>query len=370
MLRPRKPSSVSTVEKPAHFFNDRLAGEEPLAFATADRLCRLSASIVAIRPWEFLADKDLFLLKDPMSGEMCHCSVMGALGEVFSLYVYIGSESYRFFRKVAAGEPVSSGDFRGSQTGVSVEYVGSAEVTPPDRELLRHFGHPTQKGVGRPIFRALRPGYYPWYVTEAEGRLLAECMQALVVFCNKHSKQTVNYWTEKDTYPLLVPMPDSPESYKIEIVKVPIPLPAMPKPSVLDEARLSKLRAKDYAMRGCFEADCFYAMAKLGARNERKSFVRIGLVTDAKSGFLFPPEIGMAARSLAEVLPDAILKAIETIKFLPEEIRLDKEEFKTVLAPLAQQLGISLRVVKSSPAVREAKQGLLAMMGDPSAFRP
>lgn len=354
-----------------HFFQNQLKEEEPLTLATASRLYTLSAVIMGIAPWEFLADQNLFVLQDGNSGEMCYCSVMGAMGEVFSLYVYVGSESYRFFKKVSLGEPVSSSDFLGSQTGVSVEFVKASELTPPDRDLLKYFDHPTKRGLRSPIFRALRPGYYSWYVTESEGSLLAECMQALIAFCEHLSRQTVNFWEEEDRYPLLTPS-GAPERgrYQIQTIKAPMPAAPPPKPPVMDETRLRRLRERDYTVRGCLEADSFSSNVKIGGPNERRSFVRVGLVTDATSGFLFPPELGTASKTAGEVLVNAILNAIETANCIPAEVRVSSQEMKVMLEPLVQQIGTALRVVKSLPSLREAKEGLLATMGDPGMFQP
>jgi len=59
------------------------------------------------------------MIKDPASGEMCYCSVMGALGQVYSLQVYIGSEGYQLFKRIAVGQPITAGEFFASQRGVS-----------------------------------------------------------------------------------------------------------------------------------------------------------------------------------------------------------------------------------------------------------
>src|SRR5437016_10534464 len=90
-----KPFASSETEAPREFFKKQLAGEVPVSFPTAKRLFEKAAELMAIRPWQFLEDQDLILLKSPLSDETCYCSVMGALGQVFSLHAYVGGERDR-----------------------------------------------------------------------------------------------------------------------------------------------------------------------------------------------------------------------------------------------------------------------------------
>jgi hypothetical protein len=59
------------------------------------------------------------------------------------------------------------------------------------------------------------------------------------------------------------------------------------------------------------------------------------------------------------------LNAIDTAQCLPREIRVDQHEFRTILEPLASELRLAVRMVKRLPALQQAKEELLAMMGDP-----
>lgn len=352
-------------DRPTHFFKAQLAGEEPLTWQTAERLYKLSAEIYALKPWTLLADQDLFLVRDPASGQIGYCSVMGALGEVLSLYVYLGEESYRTFQRVAAGEQLAPEEFLTSQTGISIEFVTLSELTPPDRELLKWFGHPLKRGSRAPMFRTLRSGFHPWYVTEPEAIMLAECMAALMFLCAiRLSRPETSYWNQEDIYPMIVPVGINGErTYKIEMHEPGAPPPApAPAPAPLDDARLRKVREKDYTMRGCFEVDCFYVPTMVGGKNDRKAFARLGLITESASGFVFKPELATAEKPVAQILLDSLLNAIDAARFIPAEVRVSSNEFKGLLDPVAQQLGISLHVMKSLPSLERARHSLMAMM--------
>jgi hypothetical protein len=364
-------AAMSDRQTPPEFFKKQLAGESPLTFSTAERLFALATAFIAVRPWDFLEDQHLILLKSPLSNETCYCSVMGALGEVFSLHAYIGDASYSYFKKMAAGTPISIGEFYGSLRGVYVEFVGLSELTPPDRELARVFGHQLKRGLKVPIFRALRPGYHPWYPTENEGFVLAECLGAVLALCKRMLKgDAQDYWKDAGVFPFLVPAQEcgSGERYDVEMVKVSKSPATTPEPAPLDQDRIREIRDRRYPVRGVFEADHLYGGGMIGKKDERKACVRIGLVADGNSGMLFPPELGMPERPTSDIIATVVLKAVESARRVPREIRVDQPQLKTLLEPLAAELGITVRSVKHLPVLQEAKQELLALMGDPGPF--
>src|SRR6266404_850154 len=248
MSNSESDGAVARAKEPRRFFEKQLAGEQPLSFETAGQLFRLGMKLLAVQPWEFLEDQDLILMQDGESGEICYCSTMGALGEVFSLQVYTGAESYRFFRRIAAGKPTSAGDFFSSMRGVSVEFVTAREQTPPDRELLEAFGHLKKRGKRAPIFRALRPGYHPWYVTEGEAKTLVCCLQGIIPFC-RHAleHEDIDYWENEDVFPFLVPKAgaETPKLLEIRLVNAPEPPLAGSQPAQLDEALISGILHKN-----------------------------------------------------------------------------------------------------------------------------
>jgi hypothetical protein len=363
----KRANKLPDNQQPLAFFTKQLEHEQPLTAATAGRLYQLSLALATLKPWNFVGDGEIFLVEDPVSEQTCFCSIMGALGEVLSLHVYIGPDSYRLLRKVLAGKKVSPGEFFAAHRGVSVEFARAPELTPPDRVLLKHFKHPAGKGMMAPIFRALRPGYHPWYVAEPEAVLLARCMHAAVVFCEIVSADPdVDYWQEEDVLPLVVPTGDdgSQQGFAIKIKKMRAPAPraAPAAPPRLDEARLARILANDYSQQGAVEADYFYTGGVIGKPHQRKAILPIALVTDAESGFLFKPEMGAPAQGQGETLIGAVMSAIESGRRMPREIRVRQSEFKTLLEPLAARLGITVSVLKSLPEIDRAKKALLAMM--------
>ncbi len=371
MIDSKGPAAATRAKEPRRFFEKQLPGELPLSFETADRLYQLAMALFAMQPWDFLADRDLILMKETGSGEICYCSIMGALSEVFSIQVYVGAESYRFFRRIASGKPVTAGDFFASFRGVSAEFVTAKEQTPPDHELLQAFGHPKKRGGRAPIFRVARPGYHPWYVTESEARLLVYCLQGALAFCRNASEMdAADYCEQEDVFPFLVPNPHdkSRERFEIQLVKAPEPPSATPRAAELDEGPIAEILRGNLPRKGALDADHFFTCAKIGDKNERPACVHMAIVNDADSGYAFKPELGKPEEPIGELLVRALLGAMRDGRCVPEEVRVRQKDFQVLLSTLSERLGFVVRVMKSLPALDCLKNSLLAMMGEPGEF--
>jgi len=189
----------SAGSKPDQFFAKELSGETPPFLFHHGKALPAGRQPVCLEPWDVLDETELVLTRDSATGETCYCSVMGALGQVLAVHAYIGTEGYRQFRRVAAGEIAGAGEFYERQHSVYVEFVPRAELDGQDRKLLTAMGHPLGAVKASPIFRANRPGFRPWFVTEEEGRLLAECLHAVIVICSVVSTQPgLEYWNRVD----------------------------------------------------------------------------------------------------------------------------------------------------------------------------
>jgi hypothetical protein len=342
------------------FFQDQLKGEEALSPTTAVQLYAETTRFMEERPWEFLADEELILVDDPESGERCYCCVMGAAGEWIGMHVYQGEESYRMYRKLASGQKPDPYSFYEKQKGVSLEIVRAAELEAADRVLLKALDHPLKKGMLAPQFRAVRPGFLPWYVTEAEGRLLRYCLCAVNVFCaTVTDEELAKFWRKKDAFPLVVVPENKEQEYKVCLVTAPAPGPAPIEVADLDEERIRRIAAEYKKSETILEAEHFFAPGIIGQKNERKMCMHPTIIADANSGFLYHTEFGMPGESRAASVSRALLAAMESAHFVPAEVRVKETVLGTGLAGLGSALGFEVRTVKNLPAVQEAKRFLI-----------
>ena len=346
------------------WFVKELAGENPPSLSSLESLYELASTLYALQPWHILDENELVLVRDPATDEMCYCGVMGALGEVVSMHAYIGTESYRLFRKIDAGETVGAGEFFASQRSVSVEFVSRADLDVAERKLLAALGHPVGRGLASPVFRATRPGFFPWFVTEEEAQTLALCMRVVIEICSAVVTQAdVSYWDQPDTYPLLSPveMAGSEPQFRIEPIRAPLPSQPPLSPVRLTEEQLGELKGRDYSVRGAIELDYIVSAAAVGEKNERKACTCVGLAVDARGGYVFPAELTGPTVPPADVLAAALLKAIQATRALPREVRVRNPRFKDCLAPFSES-GVPIKVVNSLPALEQAREHLLGAL--------
>jgi hypothetical protein len=359
----RKSIPISTTP-PEHWFVKELAGEEPPTFSALQELHALAHVWYQLRPWELLDDCNLILVRDPVSGELCYCSVMGALGEVFSLHVYLGEQSYLNFCNLADEKLTDPAEFMAGLRSVSVEFVPRSELEKQDRDLLTAVGYPKGRGQASPIFRAIRPRYLPWFVNATEAETLAECLRAVLAFCRGiEGKETPDFWEKEHTYPLVERASEAAEhQYTVRLQKAPVPAELPMEAARLDEELLRQIKKLDLPVRGAIEVGHMYGMGAVGGKYERKACTMLALAADAASGMIYAPELAEPGTPIADSLAKVLMKAVLSSRAMPSEVRV-RGEFKAALAPLTRNFGITVKPVAKLRVVENTLASLQQMMG-------
>jgi hypothetical protein len=359
-----KKRTASASAPPQQWFVKELAGETPPSFESLQRLYSLASELYSLRPWRILEEDQLIVVRDSVSGELRFCSVMGALGEVFSMHAYMGAEGLRQFRRIEAGEFSDPGEFLASTHCIYVEFVAKAELLRQDKELLAAVKHPQGRGLASPIFRTMRPGFLPWLVNEQEARALAECIRAVNVVCSiVANEQDADFWEDPDTLPMVTCIEGGEPRFKVEMFHPVLPPEPPVAPVQLPEEVLSAVRAKDYAVRGVMELDMTYSAASIGKKNERNACAAFAIAVDAQSGMVLAPEVSDSSVAPGDMLAAVFLKAIQSSRTLPKEIRVRSQKLKDSLTPLMESFAVKVRVPSKMPASDEAKAHLLNFRG-------
>ena len=355
------------IDPPSSFFERELAGDVAPSFQSMRALYDRAAHVHKLAPWNYLQEENLVVFQEPIANEQCFSSVMGALGEVRMLQAYVGASSYFWFRKMHDGRKVTAGDFYANQRSVFVQYVSIRELEAPDRELLKAMRHPLAKGTVAPIFRTIRPGYHPWFVTENEARILTAAMEAVLAVCDLMDKDPdLDPWETADVYPLakLEEAKDGRQKYLVSEVDAPRPALTMPVPPSLDTKRIQTIIARKLPSTGILEVDHFYTLSMIGEKYARKACMRIALAIEAKTALAHPPQVSSPEESTGEILQRLVLGAIEASGAIPSKIYVRDREYKSLLAPLAGALDFEIAVKKSLPALDFCKSEMQAMLGE------
>jgi hypothetical protein len=141
------------------------------------------------RPWTAMCDSDLFGVRDPETGAVGYCSVMGQLGEYFAVHVYLGGAgiaSYLAVQDAAderGGEP---DDLRlilagRSQLCLVLEFQNATELGRAEKALLKDLGLSFRGRHAWPSFRREDPGLEPAHLDRGEARFLTAALEQTLV---------------------------------------------------------------------------------------------------------------------------------------------------------------------------------------------
>jgi len=130
-----------------------------------------------IECWNWMEDSDLFGVQNPEDGEIGYCCVLGALGEVFGLAVYLGAEGLNEYLKVQSGE-IAPKDFDAvHQRCLLASFEDRRLLQRPDLEVIKKLGLKFRGSKSWSLFRSYQPGYYPWYLNKKEAIFLTIALQ-------------------------------------------------------------------------------------------------------------------------------------------------------------------------------------------------
>ena len=335
-----------------------------------------------------MSDADVFGVQNPEDGEIGYCCVLGELGEVLGLVVYLGTDGLEQHRKIQSGKlHAGSPEFIYSQHCLTAWFGDRRELDKDDLKVLKQLGLKFRGSNAWPQFRSFQPGYYPWHLTESEAKYLTLCLEQArdVALCLEKDPDWLSA-PNKNHYLVRVPVDetsvateptvfnasmgqqllfkafDEPHrwQWKTEWLK-PAPLTrAKVRPYSIDEVRLQRIKNTSQAQHGTWEADAFYAPNPVGGDN-RPFFPYTFLCVDHESGFIFDTVLAEPSMWQTEFCK-TFLESIEAHKLVPSTLWVRKEELRELFEPVATRLGIEVRLTKKLPAIDRAKRELLKFL--------
>jgi hypothetical protein len=312
--------------------------------------------------WTWMTEENIFGIQDPKTGEIGYCCVIGSLGEVFGLIVYLGSEGLDGFKKLRAKrrEP---GSLEGLllHNCLSLTFDDRKYVHKEEHEIIKQLGLSVRGRNAYPIFKNLKPGYFPWSITSDEAVYLTHALTQAEDVCLRFKEQkTLLDPPARGEYFVRTPELNGDEiTWRDQWLK---PAPVKPKPlSVqLDELRLQRLKSRNFKMQGVWEFD--YAFADIPTKeSDRPFFPCFLIVADHEAGFIFHSHMG-TPDAYPSQFANSFIECLEKTGFLPMEILLAKDEAKLILEPITSRLGIKLTKVTTCKEANRARREFVKFM--------
>ena len=333
------------------------------------KLYQAAVSFHSLQAWKLFDDSEVFGVKDPVSGEIGYCCVLGALGEVFALCMYRGSEGLALHRKMQAGEvDPSMDDSFAMQNALMAEFCDRKELEKEDLAVIKQLEFKPIKSPyapGYPCFRNYTPGFAPWFISEDEAQWLTFALRCAVDLTEAVEEDGDLLEPEKQGHCLLY-FPRDTGGAELSWTRkrhLPEPLrePTLPEMSI-DELRLRKIQKQSLKQDTPWEMDCFYLSGGVIQDRDRPYYLRCVMVAHKQSGFIFHADMLSSEQDTFSSLRRVFLEAIEKHDLLPNELHVRDELTWETLKPLAEKLGCRLRLTRNLPAIFEAKGALNEQM--------
>src|SRR5665648_400943 len=134
-----------------------------------------------LAPWNWMHDTDIFGVKDPVSGEIGYCCIMGAEGKYYALGLYLGSKGLYGLSDILSGDfSESNDDTMFIQNCLMASFEDRKNLQKQDLQQLKALDLKFRGRDAWPLFRNYTPGFVPWYLKRDEVRFLTIALRQAV----------------------------------------------------------------------------------------------------------------------------------------------------------------------------------------------
>lgn len=297
--------------------------------------------------WDWMSDSDIFGVKDPATGEIGYCCILGAAGEVLGMAVYPGTPGLEVYLKLLSSETgPRDPDFLFIHRCLTADFNDREDLDKPDRDVIRSLGLTFRGRNAWPQFRSYLPGYFPWYLTDSEARFLAVALEQGLNVCQRFRRDTtllspprggvylVRTAREKEGQLVWENEWLEPEPFEEK------GLPFEP----LDEGTLARIKETLKPRDQIWEGDFFHLNSPVKEEG-RPFYPRLFVWADVSSGLLLSQDMKRPDDPIT-ALRESLISAAGENGFFPGEIRVRRQEAYELLSPVAASLNIKL--VKAS----------------------
>jgi len=309
--------------------------------------------------WDWMQDNDIFGVKDPRTGEVGYCCVLGAAQELFGMTVYRGTEGLNVYLSMASSsigpdEP----DFLFIQRCLMADFQDREMLDKTDRDVIRSLGLKFRGPNEWPQFRSYVPGYFPWHLTEAEALFLAVALeQALNVCLRFRDNPKLLHSLVEGAYLVRTAAQQEeqlawrdewlqPEPLKQKVVSF----------EPLDEATLARIKKSVSPTDQVWEGDFFHFENPMKEQG-RPFYPRLFVWAETGSGLLLAIDMNHPENPIT-LLRDCLIQVMEKSRVFPREIRVRDSEAFELLLPLAEQVRIKLVKTPALRAIHAFRQAI------------
>ncbi len=322
-----------------------------------------AAAFKQTAPWEWMADRDIFGVQDPETGKIGYCCVLGTLGQVLGLNVYLGAEGLDTYLKIQTGEITQDDpDMLYSQDALVAHWEDRSALTPVDLQVIRYLGLKFKGKKAWPWFRRFEPGFPLMPIQAWEAGFLALVLGQAVDLSLKIKEQATRL-PPPEHGTCLVRVHDLKEgnvSWRDEEKPFPVLKEKEVRVPPVDELRLKKLKGRMQRSGEIWEGDYFYGPAVI-QEGDRPYFPQTVLWVLQESGQVLAVEF-FPHPGFEQAFQNHFLSLLEQLEGVPREIRVKKIAAVQLLQPITDLLNIPVALHKNLPNLEEARWAMIEFL--------
>ncbi|MGI8467167.1 MAG: DUF7309 domain-containing protein [Pyrinomonadaceae bacterium] len=340
------------------------------AIAEWKRLYELAAELKNLAHWEWMDETEIFGVENPDTKEIGFVSAMGMLGEHLSVGVYLGAKGlYGFWDFQEAGleaEPFAL--FEIPQLQISFE--NREQLEKQDRDVIKKLDLKFRGSQNYPLFRSIRPGFLPWFITSDEARMLIYAIEQALEVAPRVRENPEILDDESDTKNEVVLMRGA-EKQGAKLVwrdeRREIQPPAEEEFTIaIPQGLIDELKAFPQAKNFVLEAALFIMPNPIAEKGKRPYFPKMLMLADGRSGMIAGFQLIAPKETDAENYVEIsrhFFEALRKTEVRPQEILVGSDLLFDLLKGINQQLNIKLRQTDDLPAVEAAREGMFGFFG-------
>ena len=315
-----------------------------------------------LAPWQWMEDSQVFGVENPETGEIGYCCIMGALGEVLGLLVYLGSEGLALYEGLQSGKiTMEDDDLFAGQKCLAITFDDREMLDNKDFAVIKSLGLKFRGRQSWPCFRSHLPGFLPWYLTGTEAQFLELAIRRAMGMAERlREDPDALAPPEKNTYLVDFVAVEDGKPVCREKWHKPTPYESKPVSVSVDDLHLAKIKKGSRNVENALEVDFFYAPFVVH-EGERPFYSYVALYAVHNDQYVL--NFCLASHNEFETkFLENLLALLDKIKILPKAIMVRKEAVYEFFKPIAGGLGITLKKVKRLPAIENARDSLMSCM--------
>ncbi|HEV2663276.1 MAG TPA: hypothetical protein VG324_00075 [Blastocatellia bacterium] len=329
------------------------------------KLYAAAGRVKEMAPWAWMMEDEVFGVRNPERDEVGFVSVMGAGGEHFAVALYQGAGALYDFLALSEAAGDGRPDGVGAERVLEIPQLQASfedrgHLQKEDRDTIKKLGLKFRGANSWPLFRNYAPGMFPWFLTSSEARFLTTALEQLLdVAPRVRDDEDVLYGEDDNDFLVRVPRVENARLvWEDKIMRVPEPELKEATPAPLDPQLLESLKQLP-EVTNVIEIELTMLPMPVREKKARPFFPYLLMLVDESSGVILGNDMLQPMPSLDAMRAEFPTKVAEHLMQLgarPLKIAVRTETTARSLAPLAEELGIRIKLSPSLPALDEAME--------------